>query len=682
MPNYLRRFSLVKKLAVIVLFVTLSVFAVLMWFVGQRTSSMVEGQATQGMHGQLDMLMETFSVFDRNITQSTQALGNVFYSMFPEGVELVENTTERVGTYDAPVLRTGGERLNLNFSKPDEFTRVTSGNATVFVRYKDDFLRVTTSLKKENGERATGTLLGKTHPGYSRLINGQPYLGKARLFGRDYMTEYRPVKDSSGRVIAILYVGFDFTEVFASLKTTLAEISLGKTGYAFLVDGGQGERQGTLIVHPEHEGSQIQSLVAGDGSTPLGQMLEADQGQFSYPSRNEAGKVRIVVFKRIPGWNMIAGMNQSLDELTAVSRRLGWELAVFTLVAAGLIVGLMFFMLNSQLKPLKQISESLARIGEGDLTVRRESAMEQTGESTDNEIALLRASIDRMVGEFRNLVSGILDTTGDLNQSAGRLAQLTDDSRSRLTDQSNRTDQLATAVTEMVASIQEVAHSVAAASAATKDANDKTVEGQSTVSEAERTIRDVAEQGEKASHVIATLKSESENIGSVIDVIRGIAEQTNLLALNAAIEAARAGDQGRGFAVVADEVRGLAQRTQESTSQIQEMIVRLQSEATTAVAYMETSRDYGQRGVEKATAAAHALTAIEASARSISDMITQVADAAEEQSAVAEDINVNVVGIRDLSESTATSAEETALASERLAGLAVDLKTHVDRFRI
>jgi methyl-accepting chemotaxis protein len=683
MRHFLRNLSVLRKLALLILLIDVMVFVFLTYYVSHRTYSSSVQQAQRGLAQELDLLTSTFQVFDRSLTQSTEALGNVFLSMFPQGVHLVPGSTAAVGPYQAPMLKHGDEVLDLHYDKPDAFTRITGGNATVFVRYGDDFLRISTSLRKENGERATGTLLGKGHPGYRLLMHGQPYLGKAHLFGRDYMTEYKPVMDSRGKVIAVLYVGFDFTDAFAALKQTLDQLAIGDTGRVFLAAAG-GARRGELLVGGDQTSSNLLDVKDSAGKPAFAAAFAQPQGILRYRRPVAAGgQERLVAFHRLDGWDAILGIDLDRAEVTRLSTHLSKELSAVTLIAALAMVLIPVLVMRRELGPLARINRHLVRIGKGDLTLEITPAEAKGGDrDTKNEIYLLRYSVEDMVGQFRQLVSSIRDTTQTLGTSSAGLARLTDQTRHDLSNQQDQTDQVAGAITQMTASIQDVAQHMATAARSTQEANQQTANGRHRVSEVEAAIQQMAEQVERAAQVIHSLKQESEHVGTVLDVIRAIADQTNLLALNAAIEAARAGEQGRGFAVVADEVRSLAQRTQQSIQEIRAMIEQLQQRAGTAVSHMETSREHGRSSVGKAREAGQALDAIAASATQISDMITQVATATRQQSAVSAAINGNVTEIRNLSEQTTQRAQQTADASDGLARLALELGHGLGRFRL
>lgn len=235
---------------------------------------------------------------------------------------------------------------------------------------------------------------------------------------------------------------------------------------------------------------------------------------------------------------------------------------------------------------------------------------------------------------------------------------------------------------EMTATVQEVARNAADASDAAHAADSEAVNGNLIVDNVTSAINDLALEVQESAGTIATLEENAEQIGTVLDVIRGIAEQTNLLALNAAIEAARAGEQGRGFAVVADEVRTLASRTQDSTREIQSMIERLQEGSKSAVLAMDQSQKKTERVVEQAHKAGEALTSITMAVSRIADMNTQIATAAEQQSAVSEDINENVVGINTLAIDAAGSAEHTTANSQDLERVAADLQDAISTFKV
>ena len=283
---------------------------------------------------------------------------------------------------------------------------------------------------------------------------------------------------------------------------------------------------------------------------------------------------------------------------------------------------------------------------------------------------------------FSKLVQDMLGNSSQLAAAAEELSAITEQTNNGIMRQQGETEQVATAMNEMSATVTEVANNAANAANAARDADEQANSGSEVVKGTVETIHMLASEVERTADVIASLKEDSVNIGTVLDVIRDIAEQTNLLALNAAIEAARAGEQGRGFAVVADEVRTLASRTQQSTSEINDMIERLQSGANQAVSAMQLGRSKAEESVEQAAKAGQALEAITGVVDNIKTMNMQIASAAEQQSATAEEINRNIVNITEVAQETASGSRETASASDELARLAAELQSQVGSFQV
>ena len=362
----------------------------------------------------------------------------------------------------------------------------------------------------------------------------------------------------------------------------------------------------------------------------------------------------------------VALMNDARTEVIGVG--------IIALVIAILIAGLIT---RSIVRPVCLASARMRDIaeGEGDLTQR----LEVHG---NDEVAQLGINFNKFVDRVHELVGQVAGATAQLAAAAEELSATSDETSHNVTRQQQETDQVATAMNEMTATAQEVARNAAQAADAASEADDETRTGQRVVSQTITAIRELVGEVENATDVIHRLETDSEEIGKVLDVIRGIAEQTNLLALNAAIEAARAGEQGRGFAVVADEVRTLAQRTQESTQEIQDMIERLQTGAANAVQVMGEGQKRAHSTAERAGEADGSLKAITAAVGRINEMNAQIASAAEEQTAVAEEINRNIVNISQAVNDTTQGAQHTAQASDELARLAADLQNRVGQFRI
>ncbi|ONN71273.1 hypothetical protein BVL52_12115 [Pseudomonas oryzihabitans] len=299
-----------------------------------------------------------------------------------------------------------------------------------------------------------------------------------------------------------------------------------------------------------------------------------------------------------------------------------------------------------------------------------------------DEIADIGRSLDEMLNAFGRSLREVDQASNAVAQASGALATSIGQARSTMQAQQGETDQVATAITEMTASVADVATNTEGAVAAAQQADQATREGTRVMQQTQQAIEALAADVDLSATKVAALENHSQAIGGVIAVIRTIAEQTNLLALNAAIEAARAGEQGRGFAVVADEVRTLASRTQTSTEEIRRIIEQLQNATTEAVGQMQASRGHALSGVEAAEQARVSLASIGAAVERIVDVNVQIASAAEQQAAVSEEINRSTTGIRASTLQVLTGIQSDAGTAERLAGLSQDLSSVVARFRM
>jgi methyl-accepting chemotaxis protein len=385
---------------------------------------------------------------------------------------------------------------------------------------------------------------------------------------------------------------------------------------------------------------------------------------------------KISYVKGFKPWGWVVGTGVYVDDVEAEFWSNAFTLSAIAITLLAALLSLSFAITRSIVKPLVETTAALDDIsmGEGDLTRR-------LNEDGKDEIAKLSAAFNRFTDKTEQIIIKVSQTSSQLATAAEELSCTTAQTHDTVSQQQSETQQVATAVTEMAATVKEIAESAERAADSAHTADEEALTGKNMVVEVTDAIGNLAGEMDSASDVINQLAKKSENIGTVLDVIRGIAEQTSLLALNAAIEAARAGEQGRGFAVVADEVRNLASRTQEATTEIREMIEQLQAGTKSAVDVIHRSSETTQATVEKARNTTGSLDQIVSSVNLISDRNIQIASASEEQSAVAHEIDRSVVQISQLTEQTFMASEQISQATAELSRLGESLQEMISSFK-
>ena len=645
------RWSVGSKISAFSFALVGAVLAALVTTISLTTSSILEERARRSLDGELQGVVNTVELFNKTVSNEAVSFGRIFATNFTEGFALDGEHTVDIGGKPVPTLTNGGRVLNLDFGIPDRFTATTGGNATIFAASGEDFVRVSTSVKKENGERAVGTQLDRASPAYPALREGRTYIGLTTLFGKQYITQYEPVRDAAGKIVGALYVGVDITRDVAFLKERIRAIKVGETGYFYIMNAAPGKNFGEFVIHPTQEGKNLVDSRSADGRPFIREMLETKNGSIGYTWKNEGeqeAREKFAVYTWFKEWNWVIAGGTYVDEITAEATALRNRYILSGLVAlVAFAVALYAFVRRAVTRPLAEARDAAIRIADGDLTVHVPSRGQD--------------EIGRLLEAMNGISSKLSSVVGNVRDGAEQIANASQEISTGNLDLCMRTEQQASSLATTASSMGELTETVRQNAEHARQANQLALSA-STVAQ---------KGGSMVAQVVDTMESinqSSRKIGDITGVIDGIAFQTNILALNAAVEAARAGEQGRGFAVVASEVRNLAQRSAAAAKEIKALIAASSSDV-----------EAGSKLVSEAGAT---MNDVLASVARVTDIMADISAASLEQTGGIELVNRAIGEMDESTQQNAALVEEASAATQALQDQAAQLARAVRLFRL
>ncbi|MGX7001312.1 methyl-accepting chemotaxis protein [Caballeronia sp. KNU42] len=654
----IRRASVGAKFAILACALAATVVAGFTIAVTHLAGEQIDAQALERMDDDNRAIGTMIRLYDKAVSAEVERYMTLFSSFLPTDFALDETQKVDIGGVATPTFKAGDKPMNLDFSIPDQFLERSGAIATVFARTGDDFVRVTTSLKKQDGARAIGTLLDRKGPAYALMLDGKRFIGMATLFGKQYITEYKPVTDASGRVIGALFVGVDVTPEVATLQQNIRDLTIGQNGYFFVIDASNGPNRGKLLVHPGLGGPATGTAapLADERIAPFKQMLDAKEGRLSFdaPEIPDAadpkvhGGAKEIVFRTVPEWQWLIGGIAYRDELLAgVRATRNRFLLIGLIVIAAFVAVLLVAVARLVGRPLAQLTQASERIAAGDLSVRLATTRE-------DDIGRLMIAIDGIATGLARIVTQVRSASADMSDGTGRMAAGSSDISLRIATQASSLEETAASMEQITSTVQQNAANTAQADQLVASASDAARAG-----------------GEAVGRVVATMgeiDASARKISDITSVIESIAFQTNILALNAAVEAARAGEHGRGFAVVASEVRALAQRSAAAVKEIEALI---------AVSVGRVADGY--RIAEEARGTMNGI--VERVAR-VNTIIGEISVASREQSSGIEQVNLAVAQIGEATQQNAALVGEAEQSTAGLLEQAEQLSRAVSVFRL
>ena len=608
-------------------------------------SAQQKRSAAQYANAKAEAIARSLDIFDQTMRLTAENAFGVFRRQFASSFVLDSAGQGTLGSDGTPI---DAARI----AEVDAFARDFPGaNATVFIAQGDDFRRVTTSVKKENGERAVGTLLDRKSGAYPVLREGKRFVGRITLFGRPYMTVYEPVRGAAGRVVAVLYIGLDISRQQASFGEAVSGTRIFETGGLYIVDPAGAAGAATLVFHPTAAGRKLAEFMPeGASAAWLSRVSAADAawiddgGPVLAPGDGNR-RYASVARSEAAGWLAVAEFPAS-EVLAVLYRQMAWIGACIVLAALVLGVALIVF-IRRTVRPLGLLSEHVQALGRGDLS-------RQLASDRRDEMGVITRAVESMRRSLAGVVSGVRAGTDAIATASGQISAGNQDLSVRTEEQVSSLQQTAASMEELTGTVKQNADNARQANQLALSASGVALRGGEVVGQVVDTM--------------ASIHASSKKIVDITGVIDGIAFQTNILALNAAVEAARAGEQGKGFAVVASEVRSLAQRSAAAAREIKGLI--------------DDSVGKVDAGTALVGEAGRTMEEIVGSVRRVTDIIGEISAASQEQTSGIEQINQAIAQMDEATQQNASLVEEASAAAQSLREQASGLVQAVSIFKL